>query len=359
MTDLRTQLAEVLTAAVSGRGVASVSAIERAGSEPLTFWIPETLDEPTFLAYSLTKTFTASLVLKLRDEGKLGLDDPLANWFPRIDQAARISLRQLLNHTAGIPDYGGISAYHVSVRSSPSLPWSFERFGAETFGKGLLFAPGQGWAYSNPGYMLVKRIAEAVTQVPYRVLVSERIARPLGLRRTFVPESIESLASLAPGTSSRLASDGSPREVRAHYHPGWVSHGVVASTSSEVVRFLDGLFHGEFLSRESLNQMLELVPVVTASSTSSSAQDSPLRPGKPGYGLGLMGDAASPWGLTVGHNGGGPCYSASAFHAFDLNGVSVCAMAAIEEGFSAEGVVASILDHCKSAGHARAAQAER
>jgi len=69
-----------------------------------------------------------------------------------------------------------------------------------------------------------------------------------------------------------------------------------------------------------------------------------------------MGDPASPWGLTVGHNGGGPCYSASAFHAFDLSGVSVCAMGAIEEDFSAEGVVASILDHCKSAGNGRAAQ---
>jgi len=355
LTDPRTQLAKVLTAAARGRGVAGVSVIERARSEPHAFWVPEATDEPVFLAYSITKTFTASLVLKLCDEGKLSLDDPLAKWFPRIDQAARISLRQLLNHTAGIPDYGGISAYHESVRSSPLLPWSFEQFGAETFGKGLLFAPGQGWAYSNPGYMLVKRIAEEVTGVPYRALVSERIARPFGLRRTFVPESNDDLASLAPGTSSLLASDGSLRDVRAHYHPGWVSHGVVASTSSEIARFLDGLFHGEFLSRDSLNQMLELVPVFTAASSSSSAEDSALGPGKPGYGLGLMGDPASPWGLTVGHNGGGPCYSASAFHAFDLNGVSVCAMGAIEEDFSAESVVASMLDHCKSTDDVRAA----
>jgi D-alanyl-D-alanine carboxypeptidase len=235
-------------------------------------------------------------------------------------------------------------------------PWSFERFATETFAKGLLFAPGEGWAYSNPGYMLVKWIVEDVTGSSYRTLVAERIARPFGLGRTFVPESIDDLASLAPGTSFLLASDGSPRDVRAHCHPGWVSHGVVASTPSEIVRFFDGLFRGDFLSRDSLNQMLELVPVFTASSPSPTAEESPLRPGKPGYGLGLMGDPASPWGLTVGHNGGGPCYSASAFHAFDLGGVSICAMGAIEEDFSAEGVVASILDHCKNDGNARAAQ---
>ena len=58
-----------------------------------------------------------------------------------------------------------------------------------------------------------------------------------------------------------------------------------------------------------------------------------------------MGDPASPWGLLVGHNGGGVCYSASAFHAFDLGGSSVCAMGAIEESFRAERVVAAVLDH--------------
>ncbi|PYS80160.1 MAG: serine hydrolase [Acidobacteria bacterium] len=346
----------MLMAAARGRGVASVSVIERAGAAPHTFWAPESADEPAFLAYSITKTFTASLVLKLCEEGQLSLDDPLARWFPRIAQAERICLRQLLNHTAGIPDYGCIQAYHDGVRSSPSKPWSFERFAAETFEKGLLFAPGQGWAYSNPGYMLVKRIAEEVTGIPYRALVSERIAQTFGLSRTFVAESIEDLASLAPGTSSMLSQDGSPRDVRTQYHPGWVSHGVAASTSSEIVRFLDGLFHGQFLSRHSLDQMTELVAVPIASGPSSSAKDSPLRSGRPGYGLGLMGNPASPWGLVVGHNGGGPGYRASAFHAFDLGNVSVCAMGAIEEGFNPEEVVSGILDRLMGGGDTRAAQ---
>lgn len=354
MTDLAAKLAERVTATATGRGAAGASVVAQPGAEPHAFWVPESRDEPVFLAYSITKTFTATLVLKLCEEGRLRLDDRLARWFPSIAQAERISLRHLLTHTAGIPDYGGIRAYHDSVRASPSVPWSFERFAAETFDKGLRFDPGQGWAYSNPGYMLVKRIVEEVAGVSYRGVLSEAIARPLGLHRSFVPESIADLASLAPGMSCALDPDGVPRDVRKHYHPGWVSHGVVASTPSEIVRFLDNLFHGQFLSRHSLDQMTELIPVPP--SANSSPKDSPPRWGKPSYGLGLMGDSASPWGLVLGHNGDGPCYSASAFHARDLGGASVCAMGAIEEHFRAEDVVVGVLDHIAGATPGRAAQ---
>lgn len=345
MTDLRTHLGELIMAAATSRGAASVSVLETAAAELQAFWVPESTDEPAFLAYSITKTFTAALVLSLCEQGRLSLDDPLARWFPRIAQAERISLRRLLNHTAGIPDYGGNPAYHDSVRSSPSTPWSFDRFAAETFARGLQFEPGEGWGYSNPGYMLLKRIIEEVAGISYRDLVSERIARPLELRRTFVPESIEDLGSLAPGLSCALAPDGALRDVRQHYHPGWVSHGVVASTSSEIVLFFDLLFRGRFLSPKSLDQMTELVPVPVESPSGSATDDPSLRWGKPGYGLGLMGDPASPWGLILGHNGGGPCYSASAFHAVDLGGASVCVMGAIEESFKAEHVAFAVLDH--------------
>ena len=152
---IKDSLFEMLTADLAGGAAASVSVIVQSGTEPQTFWIPESREEPAFLAYSITKTFTAALVLKFCEEGRLSLDDRLARWFPRIDRAEQITIRQLLNHTAGIPDYGGIRAYHDSVRAASLIPWSFERFASETFEKGLCFEPGQGWAYSNPGYMLI------------------------------------------------------------------------------------------------------------------------------------------------------------------------------------------------------------
>lgn len=340
------QLPEMLAAAAKKRGFASVAIIERPGAEPRSCWVPQSDLEPAFLAYSITKTFTAVLVLELCEEGQLNLDDRLARWFSDIDQADHISLRRLLNHTAGIPDYGGLRAYHEDLRTSPLTPWSFQRFAAETFDKGLLFEPGQGWAYSNPGYMLLRRIAEDVTGVPYRTLVAERIAGPLGLSRTSVVESIDDLSALAPGTSTALSPDRTPRDVRKLYHPGWVSHGVIASTASEVVRFYDGLFRGALLSQRSITEMMELVTVPTEHEAAS-------RYGKPSYGLGLMGDPESPWGLIAGHNGGGPCYSASAFRAFELGGATVCVMGAIEEGFDAEALVFDVLDHLAASDGAR------
>lgn len=336
-------LFEMLTAAADGRGAASVAVVDKAGAEPLACWVPESAQEPAYLAYSISKTFTATLILQLCDEARIALDDRLATWFPHLAHADRISLRQLLNHTAGIPDYGGLRAYHEAVRTTPSEPWSFERFAAETLDKGLRFEPGGGWAYSNPGYMLLRRVAEASTGDAFGALVAERIVRPLGLRRTFVAESIEDLAALAPGTSRALSPDRAPRDVRAHYHPGWVSHGVVASTASDLVRFLDGLFRGTLFSRSSRAEMLQLVAVPVDPSDAQPDGDSASRYRRPSYGLGVMADPASPWGLIVGHNGGGPCYSASAFHAVDLDGASVCAMGAIEEGFDAERLAFDVL----------------
>jgi len=317
------------------------SVIERPGGSPVTSWTPDSPLEPRFLIYSVTKTFTATLILKLCDSGLLDLGDLLARWFPDVPKASRISVKQLLNHTAGIPDYGALPQYHDDLRNAPTRPWSFERFAAETFEKGLLFPPGQGWSYSNPGYMLLKRIAELAGGKPYAALLAEHITAPLGLIDTALVESLEDMAALAPGVSHLLSPNGEPLDVRAYYHPGWVSHGVLGSTCSDVVRFLDALFQGTLLSREAVDAMLDLVDL--GDTATSDTESSPLRPGKPDYGLGIMGDPASPWGLLLGHNGGGPGYTASAFHARDF-GISVCGMAAVEKGFSTELVVADALD---------------
>ncbi|WP_143467756.1 serine hydrolase domain-containing protein [Leptolyngbya ohadii] len=343
LTNLRETLSTILNNKAQDRDVAGVAVVLSPGMKPEAVWHPgSNAAEPAFLAYSITKTFTAVLLLLLQEEGLLNLEDPLVRWFPTIDRADYISLRQLLNHTAGIPDYGGLRDYHEAVRATPSIPWSFEQFAAMTFDRGLSFAPGSGWAYSNPGYLLLKQIAEAVTGISYRDLIHDRIIRPLGLRRTFVPESIEDLASLMLARSRFLATDGTPRDVRHFYHPGWVSHGVIASTPSEIALFLSSLFGDRLLPRPSLDEMMELVPVPIPEGDRSDTE--PLRWVKPSYGLGLMADPASAWGTILGHNGGGPGYSASVFYAPDLGGITVCAMSAVEEGLQAEEIVFAVLD---------------
>ncbi len=336
MTDLAIAIRDVLERRVDGRGIVGAAvSIGVAGGRAAT-WVPGSLgNEPGFLAYSITKTFTAVLLLLLQEDGRISLDDSLARWFPGMAESRRISLRRVLNHTSGLPDYGGLPAYRAAVRTSPSTPWTFEQFAAATFDSGLIFEPGNGWSYSNPGYMLLKRIAEDVAGSTYADLISSRIAGRLGLRRTFVPESVDALSVLAPAPSRALAPDGHVVDVRHHYHPGWVSHGVVASTPSEIVVFFDAVFGGRFLSDRSLREMTTAVPVPSA----------PPRWRNPVYGLGVMGDQESPLGPLWGHGGGGPGYTTSVFHAPGPQGSrTACVMCALEEDFLAEQLVFAVLD---------------
>jgi D-alanyl-D-alanine carboxypeptidase len=341
MTDssaaLARRLASLLERRVGGRGVAGLAMRIDGGDRVETAWLPRHLaDEPKFLLYSITKVFTAAIVLLLQEEDRLDLDAPLARWLPDIADAERISLRQLLAHTAGLPDYGPLATYHEAVRTSPGKPWSAERFAAETYERSRLFEPGAGWAYSNAGYLIVKQVVERVSGEPYARLVSERIARPLGLRSTFVVETREALSSLAPGPSSLLSPDGRLVDARVAYHPGWVSHGVVASTATETARFLAALSDDRLLAPASWREMTTLVRVPEA----------PAHWRRPSYGLGLMADPASRWGALFGHGGEGPGYTTAAFHAPDLPGgaVTVAALCAVEGATIAETLVFDALD---------------
>jgi D-alanyl-D-alanine carboxypeptidase len=325
-----------------GRGSVGLALAVGRGEPLVAHFAGVVRGEPAFLAYSITKTLVATLLLLLQELGRVDLDDALARWFPEVPSAERISLRQLLQHSAGLPDYGGLRAYHEAVRATPTRPWSFERFAAETFEKGLRFEPGSGFAYSNPGYMLLRSIAEQVGGDGFAALIQRHIAEPLGLLRTRVAESLEDLASLEPAMSTQLSEAGEWRDVRRVYHPGWVSHGVVTSTPSELTRFLRAVFRGALITRDSLAQMTRTVPVPEA----------PPEWREPAYGLGLMGDRRSRWGPVWGHGGGGPGTVTAVFHAPGLaggEGVTVCAMCAIEEDHLAERMVFAALDRLNPA----------
>jgi D-alanyl-D-alanine carboxypeptidase len=111
---------------------------------------------------------------------------------------------------------------------------------------------------------------------------------------------------------------------------GWVSHAVVASTPSELARFLHALLAGRLVGDASLRELTALVPVPRAQARG------PWR--EPSYGLGVMADPASPLGPLLGHNGGGPGHGASAFAAPALRpgGATACAMVGLEEEHLAE-----------------------
>jgi D-alanyl-D-alanine carboxypeptidase len=317
------RLNALLDAGVTAGGVAGVALVTKGSGTPAAAaWRPRDLErEPACLIYSVTKTFTATLILLLCEDGLLRLEDSVSQWVPAVPRAGEITLRHLLNHTSGMPDYGALAAYHAGVRRSPGTPWTFDEFAAATYGRGLLFAPGTGWAYSNPGYMLLKRIAEEAAATPYAQLVEDRIARPLGLTRTRVVQSVQDLRDLAAGPSRLVGVGGERRDVRDVYHPGWVAHGVLASTPSEVAVFLTSVLGHWLLSPQSVERMTRGTEVPGAPAPWCRAV----------YGLGLMGDPDSPLGPLWGHNGSGPGYEASVFATIAPGGkprvaAAICAM---------------------------------
>jgi D-alanyl-D-alanine carboxypeptidase len=326
-----TETSALLRAALAERdGAARGVAVQIDAAPVIAAWSPEG-EEPAFLVYSISKMMLAAIALLLVEEGRLALDDVLARFAPEVPEASRITVEQLLRHTAGIPNYGALPAYHEAVRTHPETPWSFDEFAAWTWRRGLRFEPGASFEYSNPGYMLVRTIVEQAGGAPYAELLRDRIARPLGLSRTRAVASIADLRALAPAASRLVSPDGAERDVRSCYHPGWVSHGVVASTASEIAAFAHAFFGAELVSAASLRNATSLGPV----------REAPPRWREPGYGLGVMGDRASPFGPLFGHNGGGPGYQASVFCAPAVcrRRITVCGLVASEQDGAAEELV--------------------
>ncbi|UVT15364.1 MAG: beta-lactamase family protein [Nitrospira sp.] len=256
-----------------------------------------------FSIWSITKTLTAALILRLVARGRIELDSPLAAWLPEVPHADLISIRQCLQHTSGWSDYGVLPEYQAAVRRGET-PWSFSEFMDRVHAANLLFAPGSGWSYSNIGYMVLKKLAETACEKTFADILKAEVCDPLGLVDTSVTQTREDMLGLTVGYSLDLSSDGQPVDVRPRYDPGWAPPGFAASTASEVVRFYNGLFAGELLPAPLLGEMCRVKPIGHAHPSFVT----------PSYGLGLMADPDNRVGLLYGHNGAGPGYAASAFH---------------------------------------------
>jgi len=134
---------------------------------------------------SMTKQFTAIAVMLLVEEGKVGLDDPLAVYLADYpDHGGRVTIRHLLTHTSGIPEVTEIEAWEKRIRDAltPDEVIAFFR------DKPLDFEPGEKWQYSNSNYLLLGRVIEEAAGMPWSQFVAGRIFQPLGLERTGVDD---------------------------------------------------------------------------------------------------------------------------------------------------------------------------
>ena len=131
---------------------------------------------------SVTKQFTAALIMKLVEEGKINLDAKMTEYLPtyRKDTGNKVTMHQLLNHTSGIPSYTNGKFFREDSRD----PYSVEEFVKKFASGDLEFEPGSKFAYNNSGYFLLGAIVEKVTGKNYAEVLSERILKPLGMSNT-------------------------------------------------------------------------------------------------------------------------------------------------------------------------------
>ncbi|MFE7719087.1 serine hydrolase domain-containing protein [Nocardia rhizosphaerihabitans] len=249
---------------------------------------------------SNTKTFVATVILQLVEEGKVGLDVPVERYLPGVIagngyDGNRITVRNLLQHTGGLPNYIDPEKIAKSIGNRYRQPFDAEQVVRETLRANVpLGEPGTKTAYSNTGYLLAGLVVERVSGQSIGTEISKRIIEPLGLTSTYYPEPGESTLR-APHMYGYDIVDGKLTDVTEldDYGVGGAD-GALVSTGADLNRFFIALLAGRLLPPHRLAEMKSTVP-----------SDLPI-PGLRGIGLGLFRYETSCGSEFWGHGGGAP-----------------------------------------------------
>lgn len=275
---------------------------------------PEPDDD--FHLFSIAKIFIAAAALRLVERGVLALDAPVASVLAQPALPDTVTLRRLLSHTAGLPDYGGQRDYHDAVRATPDRPWPHDTFLAATIGRHGVGPPGA-FHYSNIGYLLVRMVLERATGQPLNAVLQAEVFTPAAAPALRVATELGDVGGLAPGWSLSLGVGQDPVDVAQRYHPAWVAHGAVVGRALDAARALDTVLAGAVLSPASRGAMRDAVPVCRTHWL--------FQP--PGDGLGLMCREDGGADRRAGHGGEGPGYSTGAICLMPDTGPRITAVA--------------------------------
>ena len=167
-------------------------------------WGVANTPDTKFRIGSVTKQFTATLILQLMEEGKISLDGTISDYLPDYPpaQGDKVTIHHLLTHTSGIPSYTGIPGFMQENTRDPYAPDSFLTFFSSL---DFEFEPGSEWRYNNSGYFLLGAIIEKVTGKAYDEVLRERILDPLGLHNTGYEHNDDVIPGFASGYAKTFA----------------------------------------------------------------------------------------------------------------------------------------------------------
>lgn len=260
---------------------------------------------------SVTKTFAAATILRLVERERLALDEPVRDLLPSgvvsgLDNADRVTLRELLQHTSGLFDYLKSSELFLEAAGSYDYEYqSREALLAYAYDHAAEFEPGTSWSYSNTNFLLLEPIAEAASGRSGKRLLEQTVFEPLALVSTSYDPRSPAPDGMVRGYAD-LFADGELIDVtdsnleRFHYDGG------VISNVYDLADFLDALLLGSLLGDTAREQMLD---VVSTEGRSERGTDY--------YGLGLILERHPEFGPVYGHSGTAFGFSAHVYHLAD------------------------------------------
>ena len=245
---------------------------------------------------SNTKTFVAVVIMKMVEEGKVKLDEPIETYLPGLIKGQgvdgkKITVRQLLQHTSGLPEFWSGLPDFFAMRNDYVSPRDILDMALT---RPAQFAPGAKFTYTNTNYIVLGLLAERVGKRPIAEQIEVKIVKPLGLKHTYMPkEGEKALRGKHPrGYHTRDNKPGKLVDI-TDSDPSWAwAAGSMVSTPSELNKFMQSVFDGSLLNQASIAEMKKSVPMGDGGDV---------------YGLGLIGHKLS-CGVAWGHGGAIPGY---------------------------------------------------
>ncbi|MFF3890175.1 serine hydrolase domain-containing protein [Streptomyces sp. NPDC001914] len=273
------------------------SRVVRAGVADLDGGRPIRPDDHTRIA-STAKAFSGAVALRLVDRRALSLDDTIGRRLPSLPrQWHAVTLRQLLNHTSGLPDYSQDPEFLRILTADPRHHFDSRRLLDFVADEPLLFRPGSTYQYSNSDNIAAALMAEAVTGQPYEQLLRGLVYRPLGLRDTSLPQGYEMPEPYMHGYD--VTPPNPPEDVSEALSASgvWASGGIV-STPADLTRFIRGYAGGALISAATLREQRRWI----------DGASEPAGPGRNKAGAAIF-RYSTRCGVVLGHTGNFPGYT--------------------------------------------------
>lgn len=201
---------------------------------------------------SVSKMFTAVLIFQLIEEEKLNLHEKLSTYFPKLPDANKITIKDMLYHRSGLPDY----TRDTNFPEWMNQPRTQEEMLKIIVNKGMDFEPGAKAVYCNTNYLLLGYIIEKICKMPYAKALEKRITSKIKLRNTYHGKQINISRNEAGSYKYSDSAWHKEKETDLNIHGG---AGCIVSTSTDLVVFIQQLFACQLITRASLDQMKTMI----------------------------------------------------------------------------------------------------